>query len=1141
MSRIRSSRPDSESDNSRPSSRPSRAAAAQSNSNSAISGADEPRSRIIRGDNGEIVEFRYETGESYKVNEATYIQTQRSDVPYLITKITDIKVTKAGHAEFVTRPFHRTDDLPYHIYQKLHHERLSEFSGNEKILQRLEQNSFVKRELFICDAEDIQREIVTQNQMRFHCKILYYKSLEEAVEKFDETVENTFFYILGFNPQKRVIVCQTDREVERVRQIHHWTAAERGKYNQSKYIPRCEPFPVYTVEEATAPDDEFETLTWKPGVADNDLVMYLRAARSMAAFAGMCDGGPTDACVTATRDATTLNAIDILTQCNGKVDLALEKLCQNPMPIIPQRMWCEDDTKAFIKGLKQYGKDFFYIYKEYLPHKSTEELIEFYYLWKKTPEGLQSRAGYRRAPKRSMYNSKCPREQSDNESSEDDNNSIDSQITEHICRNCYSRTSTDWHHGGQSGVMLCGDCRVYYKKYGFDKVILDRPPTPPELVRLREEQNQKATLEDDIKYEEEHETMMAVESDPKTELDQPIMTKPEPESVQPKIEPKIEPKMATSHIQAESLEGNTGYVTIPTETIPPKIENERPPGAQEIKRQNNASFDPTEPAVKKPKHEEIIFKTEEKPIIPTPIQQTPAQPTQLTNRPPTLSREIMSPTNHNSHPKDKVTVFAFGGSNATSAGQNAPTTDQPTHKQTFMANTPTTITPTQGLINGSSEIQESKPVSDSAQPTQPSSTQPPAGAIQHLIQSPRIGAPGFQRAPPTVQQPPTQPATSPATPLQPKLPLTHQQPVPSQPERTILGQPRVGVEPGPRPEPDGEHPFGPMEYDQRSKSPQPIRTSVKYQANPGSNANGQNKARFVRNWEYPDGNSCARTDLLFSRETEDPPVHRRPVPQPDPRPVQRPVQPQVRPREQPMIHRPPRNRSNGSIQSQDPYRRPPSSHLTPPTVARQPQPTNPGRITPQARTFPTNPLRPGPGTHSPGQYQTVPGMPNVSLPSHLHGAADLAQTQQALFHAHQQAYLQQMQIDRHAALTAQHQLEAIRRQEALRNEDAARQAHLIGQLPGNAALGNAALSVQILEQQRLIQEEVSRRQGGMGAHASIGANLNGLSDPLLRLQQDRLLSDLTRSQQFMGSGVSSPGSFMPDPRIFQYRPPGPPK
>ena len=60
---------------------------------------------------------------------------------------------------------------------------------------------------------------------------------------------------------------------------------------------------TYTPEEADAPDEEYEVLTWKPGVADNDLVMYLRAARSMAAFAGMCDGGPTDACVTGkTRD-----------------------------------------------------------------------------------------------------------------------------------------------------------------------------------------------------------------------------------------------------------------------------------------------------------------------------------------------------------------------------------------------------------------------------------------------------------------------------------------------------------------------------------------------------------------------------------------------------------------------------------------------------------------------------------------------------------------------------------------------------------------------------------------------------------------------------------------------------------------------
>ena len=59
--------------------------------------------------------------------------------------------------------------------------------------------------------------------------------------------------------------------------------------------------------------------------------------------------------------------------------------------------------------------------------------------------------------------------------------------------------------------MLCGDCRVYYKKYGFDKVILDRPPTPPELVRLREEQNQKATVEDDVSYSQKKHTVVIIQ------------------------------------------------------------------------------------------------------------------------------------------------------------------------------------------------------------------------------------------------------------------------------------------------------------------------------------------------------------------------------------------------------------------------------------------------------------------------------------------------------------------------------------------------------------------------------------------------------------------------------------------------------
>jgi len=66
------------------------------------------------------------------------------------------------------------------------------------------------------------------------------------------------------------------------------------------------------------PDPEFlrsrEEMRWEPGMTlDGDLLMYLRAARSMAAFAGMCDGGsPEDGCVAAARDDTTINALDMV-------------------------------------------------------------------------------------------------------------------------------------------------------------------------------------------------------------------------------------------------------------------------------------------------------------------------------------------------------------------------------------------------------------------------------------------------------------------------------------------------------------------------------------------------------------------------------------------------------------------------------------------------------------------------------------------------------------------------------------------------------------------------------------------------------------------------------------------------------------
>lgn len=116
------------------------------------------------------------------------------------------------------------------------------------------------------------------------------------------------------------------------------------------------------------PDPEFskerEELRWIPAMTlDGDLLMYLRAARSMAAFAGMCDGGsPDDGCVAAARDDTTINALDILHDSGYDPSRALQALVKCPAPKGIDKKWSEEETVRFslflrLVSLRVYGTE----------------------------------------------------------------------------------------------------------------------------------------------------------------------------------------------------------------------------------------------------------------------------------------------------------------------------------------------------------------------------------------------------------------------------------------------------------------------------------------------------------------------------------------------------------------------------------------------------------------------------------------------------------------------------------------------------------------------------------------------------------------------------------------------------------------
>ncbi|XP_044852592.1 arginine-glutamic acid dipeptide repeats protein isoform X4 [Mauremys mutica] len=431
------------------------------------------KSRYERTDNGEITSFITEDDVVYRPGDCVYIESRRPNTPYFICSIQDFKLSKRDHLLMNVKWYYRQSEVPDSVYQHLVQDRHNENdSGRELVIT----DPVIKnRELFISDYVDTYHAAA----LRGKCNISHFSDIFAARE-FKARVDS-FFYILGYNPETRRLN-STQGEI-RV-----------GPSHQAK-LPDLQPFPSLDGDTVT----QHEELVWMPGVNDCDLLMYLRAARSMAAFAGMCDGGSTeDGCVAASRDDTTLNALNTLHESNYDAGKALQRLVKKPVPKLIEKCWTEDEVKRFIKGLRQYGKNFFRIRKELLPNKETGELITFYYYWKKTPEAASSRA-HRRHRRQAVFRRIKTRTASTpvntpsrppssefldlSSASEDDFDSEDSEqeLKGYACRHCFTTTSKDWHHGGRENILLCTDCRIHFKKYG-ELPPIEKPVDPPPFM-----------------------------------------------------------------------------------------------------------------------------------------------------------------------------------------------------------------------------------------------------------------------------------------------------------------------------------------------------------------------------------------------------------------------------------------------------------------------------------------------------------------------------------------------------------------------------------------------------------------------------------------------------------------------------------
>ena len=74
----------------------------------------------------------------------------------------------------------------------------------------------------------------------------------------------------------------------------------------------------------------------------------------------------------------------LLLQCGHNVDEALRRRRINAASSSEMSQWSEEECRNFENGLRIYGKDFHTIQQQKVKTRSVGELVQFYYLWKKT-------------------------------------------------------------------------------------------------------------------------------------------------------------------------------------------------------------------------------------------------------------------------------------------------------------------------------------------------------------------------------------------------------------------------------------------------------------------------------------------------------------------------------------------------------------------------------------------------------------------------------------------------------------------------------------------------------------------------------------------------------------------------------------
>uniref|UniRef100_A0A183V1E8 ELM2 domain-containing protein n=1 Tax=Toxocara canis TaxID=6265 RepID=A0A183V1E8_TOXCA len=206
---------------------------------------------------------------------------------------------------------------------------------------------------------------------RGKCSIRLVKDVRTLGECDVRSCKDTFFSLVSFDPNNsRLASVQGEIRVG-------------GSY-QAKVPP---------LEVGSAVDEpDRDELVWRPGyISEESEHVYKRATRSFRMFAMVRNEHVTQMERDfRTGDLCMYDAIVTLHKCGYNVNHAIEAMNKNDERMLKATNFMSaDDAKKFARGIKMYGKNFLKIKKELLPHHERDELVQFYYGWKKTRDATR--------------------------------------------------------------------------------------------------------------------------------------------------------------------------------------------------------------------------------------------------------------------------------------------------------------------------------------------------------------------------------------------------------------------------------------------------------------------------------------------------------------------------------------------------------------------------------------------------------------------------------------------------------------------------------------------------------------------------------------------------------------------------------